>query len=150
MSEEQSLRPPLQTQALHPNILNMTLGEILNHNSTAQNMIMQSMGLNQGQFQQMLNSAGNNQILNTKVSDLFKNGTIAQAMQINPQQIQQMLSNPNDPAMPMQTMAVGKIDPATGQMIPLTDADTQKLQQVTGLTLPSKKTFFQKLKSLFQ
>src|SRR5438046_1135204 len=100
---------------VHPSILNMTLGELLNNNSTAQNMVMQSMGVNQQQFQQMLSSAGNNQMMNMTISDLFKNGTLSQAMQVNPAQIQQMLSNPNGQAIPMQAVALGKIDPNTGQ-----------------------------------
>jgi hypothetical protein len=97
MAEERTISnnqniPVFQTvqPQVHPNILNMTLGELLNHNATAQNMIMQSMGINQSQFQQFLNSAGNNQMLNMTVSDLFKNGTIAQAMQVKPEQLQQI------------------------------------------------------------
>lgn len=117
MAEERTL----SNNQLHSNILNMTLGQILNNNPSAQNMIMQSMGLNQEQFQQMLSSAGNNQMLNMTVSDLFKNGTITQAMQIKPEQLQQIINNP------------------AGQ-----------IQELPNLTLPQKQTFLQKLRNLFR
>jgi hypothetical protein len=142
--------PPNQPMQHQPAILNQTLGQLLQSNPQAQNLVMQSMGINPQQFEQMLQMSGNNQMMNQTIGDLFKNGTMQQAMQVNPQQIQQMLTNPNGQMMPMQAVAMGKIDPQTGQMIPLDSSDMQRLQQVPGFTVPQKPSLMQKIKSLFR
>jgi hypothetical protein len=64
----------------HTGILEMTLGQILNTNPTAQNLIMEAMNINQDQFRQLLESANNNQMMNMTIRDLFQNGSIAKAI----------------------------------------------------------------------
>ena len=137
-------QPPMQ-----PNhgILNMTLGQLMQNNPTAQNMVMKGMNISPQQFQQMLNMTGNNQMMNQTIGDLFKNGTMTQAMQVNPQQFQQMLGGinmpnpqgqfPNGQAIPVQQIIVGQVNPAFQNM------PTLPLEQ-------PKPTLFQKIINLFK
>lgn len=65
----------------HHGILDQTLDEILHTNPQAQSIVMKGMHLTPEQFQQMLQKADSNQLMHTKVRDLFSNGTINQAVQ---------------------------------------------------------------------
>jgi hypothetical protein len=91
---------PLQVNQ-QKNILDQTLGDILQNNPQAQQMIMNSMGISQEKFQGMLASAQQNNLMHMKISDLFKNGIVQQAQgvvmqgqpaQLNLQQMQQISS----------------------------------------------------------
>lgn len=92
-----------------PNIINKTLGEVLQNNTQAQGMVMQAMKINPEQLQQLLKLTGNNQLMNMTIADLFKNGIVQKATsanptlvpsgpdtQINPQQFQQIMSAMQD------------------------------------------------------
>jgi hypothetical protein len=113
-------------------ILNKSLSDVLMGNPQAQNMVMQSMGINQQQLQSMLSQSANNPMMHMPISDLFKNGVVQQAVQMNgaqqvsPQQFQQMLGAMNmqngQTGMPMmpnmpQNMQVGNM--GTPMMIPV-------------------------------
>lgn len=84
-------------QLIHQNILNQTLGQLLQNNQQAQGTVMQAMQISPQQLQQFLSMTGSNQLMNMTIGDLFKNGTmtqaVGQAMQVNPQQLQQLLSS---------------------------------------------------------
>ena len=84
-----------QPQPEQKGILGMTLGQLLQNNTHAQDMIMKTMQINPQQFQQMLQSTGNNQLMNQSIGDLFKNGIVQQAMtmhavKLTPEQSQQI------------------------------------------------------------
>jgi hypothetical protein len=64
----------------HHGILDQTLGEILHQNPQAQSIVMKSMNLTQEQFQQLLTKTDDNQLMNTKVRDLFSSGVVQQAV----------------------------------------------------------------------
>ena len=90
---------PLDAAQIHPNILNQTLGQLLQNNQQAQGTVMQAMQISPQQLQQLLQMTGNNQLMNTTIGDLFKNGIMqqagGQAFQVSPQQFQQIVSNLN-------------------------------------------------------
>jgi hypothetical protein len=105
MTEETNQSVLIPTQAVplaanpQQNILDQTLGDILQTNPQAQQMITKSMGISQEKFQEMLSSAQQNNLMQMKVSDLFKNGIVQQAQgvvmqgqpeQLNPSQVQQV------------------------------------------------------------
>lgn len=126
------------------NLLDQTLGDLLQNNPQAQHMITQSMGITQENFQQMLASAQQNNLMHMKISDLFKNGIVQQAqgvvvqgqpMQVNPQQMQQIMQGMNGQEVQIQ-------QPGQQQNA----QDPNKLQY----TLPnnSKKTWWKKLLGL--
>jgi hypothetical protein len=153
--------PPQPTQG----ILNKTLGDILQSNPQAQNLVMKSMGISQQQLQQMLSQAGGNPMMNMPIADLFKNGIVQQAaqakgmQQVSPEQFQQMLSQmntqnpqnlPNMPQNPTFQMPQNMQGGAMPIMIPVGMAQVP----VNGTAIPgvqvTKPSFFQKLKGLFK
>jgi hypothetical protein len=110
-------------------ILNKSLSDVLKGNPQAQDMVMKSMGITQQQLQSMLSQAGNNPMMNMPISELFKNGIVQQAVQMNgaqqvsPQQFQQMLGAMNGqngqaliPNIPQNMQGMGM---ATPVMIPV-------------------------------
>ena len=106
-------------------ILNKSLTDVLKNNPQAQTMVMQSMGINQQQLQSMLSQAASNPMMNMPISELFKNGVVQQAVQMNgaqqasPQQFQQMLgAMQNGQGMPMPQNMQG-MGMATPVMIPV-------------------------------
>jgi hypothetical protein len=152
--ESQNQQTPAQSAPLsHGNVLGMTLGELLNNNPAAQNMVMQSMNINQNQFSQMLTQAGSNPMMNMTIGDLFKNGAMGQAVQADPNQMRQFLSGASGgQQMPAQILAAGFVNPQTGQAMPFTNAGSGGAPQfMQGLqAMPVQKpSFFQKLKNFF-
>jgi hypothetical protein len=137
---------PVPNDPNQKSILNQTLGEILHNNNEAQAKIMQGMGVNQQQFQQLLGQTENNPLMNMTVGELFKSGFIqkamtqsaaakkvvsgqqGQAVQMTPEQLQQMMSTQN-----MQVVQNG-----------------EQGQPVQIVVQPQKQSFFQKLKGLFR
>jgi hypothetical protein len=117
----------VNSSQIHPTILNQTLGQLLQQNNQAQGVVMQAMQINPQQLQQLLSMTGNNQLMNTTIGDLFKNGFVQQAQgqmgSVSPQQLQQI---------------VGAV----------TSQNPQQIMQ--GVALPQKQSFFQKLKNLFR
>ena len=149
---------PEETQ---PQILNKTLGEVLQNNTHAQGMVMQAMQINPQQLQQLLNLTGNNQLMNMTIGDLFKNGVVQQAAAVNPA----APLNSNGSIRQPVTIPVGFIASQPAQISP------QQMQQLMGIfqngqitqttpqsdtvpyNLPAaqpKPTFFQKIKDLFK
>lgn len=88
-------------------IMDQTLGEILNTNPQAQNIIMQTMHLTPEKFQEMVQTAETNPMMNMKISDLLKNGVVQQAIenqgQVSPDQLTQTA------AVPQKTSLLDKI-----------------------------------------
>jgi hypothetical protein len=80
MPEQQQPLPPQPNQPQH-GILDKTLGEVLQSNPQAQQLVMKSMGVTQDKFQEMLGSAQQNNLMHMKIRDLFKNGIVQQAVQ---------------------------------------------------------------------
>jgi hypothetical protein len=64
-------------------ILGKTLGEVLQNNVKAQGMVTSAMQISPAQFQELLKLAGNNQLMNMTIGDLFKNGVVQQAISQN-------------------------------------------------------------------
>ena len=60
--------------------LDQTFGEVLQTNPQAQQLIMQSMGLTPEKFQEMLNSAKDNNMMHMKIRDLLNNDQVQQAV----------------------------------------------------------------------
>ena len=97
ITSQQPVSIPMQAIPLaatpQKNILEQTLGDILQNNPQAQQMIIQSMGISQENFAQMLSSAQQNNMMQMKIGDLFKNGVVQQAvMQQNGQPLPQKTS----------------------------------------------------------
>jgi hypothetical protein len=69
----------VQPQEVHHGILHKTLGEVIQSNSHAQDMIMKAMKISPEQFQEMLQKSEGNQLMNMTIGDLFKNGVVSQA-----------------------------------------------------------------------
>ena len=109
---------------LHPNILNQTLGELLQNNNQAQGIVMQAMQVTPQQMQQLVTMAGGNKLMNMSIGELFKNGFVQQAVA---QQGQVQLQNPEQ---------------GSGQIQP---------QAILGqeMATPPKQSIFQKLKNVF-
>lgn len=98
MADEISPQQPVSQK----NIMDQTLGDLLGNNPQAQQMITQSMGVSQQQFQQMLGQAQQNNMMHMKIGDLFKSGVVQQAqmiqgqpVQVSPQQMQQIMQMVN-------------------------------------------------------
>lgn len=83
MADEVTPNQNTTPQAQNPQqgFLNQTLGNILQNNNQAQGMVMKAMQISPQQFQQLLTATGNNQMMNTTIGDLFKNGVVHQAVQ---------------------------------------------------------------------
>lgn len=83
----------------HQGILDQTLGEVLKSNPQAQNMVMQAMHIGPDQFQKLLGMTGNNDLMNTKIRDLFSSGVVQQALaqqgQGQPAMVQNMPVSPD-------------------------------------------------------
>lgn len=95
ITSQQQVSIPVQAAPLsvnpQKNILDQTLGDLLQNNLQAQQMITKSMGISQENFQQMVNSAQQNNMMHMKIGDLFKNGIVQQQqVQLTPQQMQQL------------------------------------------------------------
>lgn len=139
---DNQLQNPQPAQAAvpaeHHGILDQTLEEILHTNPQAQNIVMKGMNLTPEQFQQMLQKADSNQLMHTKVRDLFSNGTITQAVQ-QYKEAQSAQSNPL-PLVP-------------DDQIEITAEQAAQLQQQeqNGMTvqqIPQKPTLTQRIKGL--
>ena len=127
MADEQPISEP-NVQPKTP-ILKQTLGEILQNNAQAQGMIMQSMRITPEQFQQLLQHAGNNQMMHMTIGDLFKSGIMQQAIQMKPGQ-------------KLTSEQMQSIQKLTGQPSPEI-ISAQPIQE-------QKLSFMQKLKNLFK
>lgn len=123
-----------------PQILNQTLGELLQNNNQAQGIVMQAMQIGPEQLRQLLNMTGNNQLMNMTIGDLFKNGIVhqGQVTQISPRQFQQIINT-----LPSQTPQDPNIQ--TDQPVSQEDKVPYTLPQTSG-----KQSFLQKLKNLFR
>ncbi len=134
----------------HKGILSKTLGEILQENKEAQGVVMHGMQINPQQLQEMLQAAGDNQMMHMTIGDLFKNGVMQQAMiqskQVSPKQMQQILGMVNG-------------EQASGQPVQqnqseqiFQEAQVVPKEEKVHYTLPKqpqKQSFFQKLKKFF-
>ena len=95
-------------QPQHAKILDQTLGELLQSNQQAQGVVMNAMQINPQQLQQMLTQTGNNQMMQMKIGDLFKNGIVQKAMvqsgRATPEQMQQIqnIANAQSSSQPQQ------------------------------------------------
>lgn len=124
------------------NILDQSLGDILQNNSQAQQMIMQSMGLSQEKFQQMLTSIQQNNMMHMKISDLFKSGIVNQAVKQYPGQVQQG---------PLQFVQKQQIQLTPQQMQQLQNGTLSPQQLVEQTQSSGQKTsFIDKLKNWFK
>lgn len=74
-------------------ILDKTLGEVLHSNPQAQSMVMNAMHISPEKLQEMLQMTDDNPMMQTKIGDLFKNGTIQQA--VSQQNINQAMPQQN-------------------------------------------------------
>lgn len=94
--------PPAQqnAQPAKQGILNQTLGQILQNNPQARNMVKTSMRINDEQLEQMINQANGNPFMNMPVSELFKSGFVQQATAMNPSRSSVAVS-PVEPAQNM-------------------------------------------------
>jgi len=141
-------------------ILNKSLSDVLMNNPQAQSMVMKSMGINQQQLQSMLSQAAGNPMMNMPISDLFKNGIVQQAVQLNgaqqasPQQFQQMLNAmqngqaqnmQNMPNMPQNMQGMG-----TPMMIPVGMMQVPVNGNGNGMAVMQKPSLMQKLRGLFR
>lgn len=63
-------------------ILNKTLGELLRGNDQARNLIMKSMNISLDDLNDMVNRAGDNQLMNMTIGELFKNGMFQKAQNL--------------------------------------------------------------------
>lgn len=126
-----------------PQILNQTLGELLQNNNEAQGVVMKAMQISPQQLQQFLNMTGNNQLMNMTIRDLFKNGVIqqatGQAIQVSPEQFQQTLNS-----LPQQNTQI-RLPKGVEQPLTPEDKVPYTLTQASG-----KPSFLQKLKNLFR
>lgn len=61
-------------------MLDQTLGEILQSNQQAQQMIIQSMGITSEQFEQMRSQAQGSQMMQMTIRELIEKGAVQQAM----------------------------------------------------------------------
>jgi len=110
-------------QTSHTNILNQSLEDILTNNPQAQQMIMKSMGISEEKFQQMLGSAGQNNMMNMKIGDLFKEGIVQQAIQQYPSAGSGQSSNANGLVSAMVSELI-----QLGQQVQVTPEQMQQLQ----------------------
>jgi len=180
MPEELSspLQPPIPPHT--PGILNQTLGDLLRNNPQAQGMVMKAMNISQEQLQQLLSTTGNNQYMNMTIGELFKSGFVqkavtasktgdmgqmapmqgqaplhqgfeGQAVQMTPEQMQQILSTVNMQNPEQQTISI-QIQTQPGQTPPQAGQPVGSDEKVA-YTIPSgqpKQGFFQKIKGLFK
>lgn len=129
-------------------ILNQTLGDLLQNNTEAQGIVLHGMQLNPQQLQQLLQSAGDNNLMHMTIGDLFKNGVMQQAMmqskQVSPDQMQQILGMVNGAPPAVQQNQEGQVV-QEAQVIP----EEEKVHY----TLPvenKNQSLFQKVKNFFK
>jgi hypothetical protein len=146
---------PLQTAPVtggpKQNILEQSLGDILQNNPQAQKMIMQSMGISQEKFQQMLTSVQQNNMMHMKIGDLFKSGIVNQAVQQNsgkqPQNGEALIMSSG----PMQFVQKQQMQVTPEQLQQMQNGTLSPLQLVQQSTDTGQKTsFIDKLKSWFK
>jgi len=80
----------------HQGILDQSLAQVLRDNPRAQQMIMQSMGIPQEKFQEMLFAAQQNDMMHMKIRDLFASGIVKNAVMqqsVSQEDTQQVESN---------------------------------------------------------
>jgi len=136
------------------NILDQTLGEILQNNPQAQQMITNSMGISQENFQKMVGSAKQNNLMQMKISDLFKNGIVQQAVQQYPVgQVTQQDTNKMSMVVsgPMQFVGKQQVQLTPVQMNQLQNSslNTQKIIQQAAPTT-QKASFIDKIRNWFK
>lgn len=133
-SSNQQLPPNVSPE--HHGILDQTLGEILHSNPQAQSIVMKSMNLSQEQFQQLLQKTNDNQLMNTKVRDLFTSGIVQQAVSM-----QNGSSTTQPPPVPPDQL---QITPEQAAQIQAQEANVQIIQPQQN----QQTSFMQKLKGL--
>lgn len=134
-----------QTPPDHHGFLDKTFGEIIQNNKQAQNIIMNTMHIDQQRFQEMLQSTGNNELMSMTIRDMFKNGIMQQAassqtVQITPGQMQQLnetMQNNGGQVSQEQFQQITGIEVSGGQTAQQFSSQTQK------------STLFQKVKNWF-
>ena len=77
----QQQTPQQEVQPQDHAIVDQTLGELLQNNPQAQQMIMKAMGISQEKFQEMLSAAKDNELMHMKIEDLFKSGIVQKAVE---------------------------------------------------------------------
>lgn len=163
-----------------PKILDQTLSDVLQNNNQAQGMVMKAMQITPQQFQDMLKQTGNNQLMNMKISDLFKNGVFQQAQamnqgqvingqvqQVSPEQFQQIMGTIQNgqmtQAIPLQQIPIQQlhIQQIPLQQVPVQQVPVQQIPQATegqvfqqapefSQVNTKNPSFFQRLKNLFK
>lgn len=113
-------------------------------------MIMQAMRISPQQFKSLLSMTGNSGMMNQTIGELFKNGTIQQAQtqaaQVNPQQLQQIMSELN-----AQNPDGQIVQGQTPEAAMLTDAQSVPFAgSAFGAAQPQKLSFFGKIRQLFK
>lgn len=153
MPDEINQPPVPQVDPQQHGILDKTLGEILQGNPQAQNLVMKAMHIDAAQLQKMVQSTGDNQLMNMKIRDMFSSGIMqqaasgkitpqmmqGQAVQVTPEQMQQILNT-----MPNGQMTPEQFQQITGQSLPAGQA-VQVAQ-----TVPQKQSLLDKLKGFFK
>ncbi len=121
-----------------PQILNKTLGEILQNNNQAQGVVMQAMQIGPHQLQELLKMTGNNKLMNMTIGELFKNGVVqkatGQSAQVFPQQFQQIVG----------ALQNGQPTP------PSTVEQVIQVEQNASQDSSGRLSFLQKIKNLFR
>lgn len=149
------ITPPSAPQTPHHGILDKTLGEILHNNAQAQDMVMKAMRISPGQLQEMLQSAGNNQLMNMTIRDMFKNGIIQQAASghFSDQTIQQgqaVKVTPEQMQLLTNAMQNGQqVTPEQFQQITGQDVQDGQMTQAVEVQ-PQKQSFLDKVKGFFK
>lgn len=119
----------------HHGILDQTLGELLHNNAQAQSVVMKGMNLTPEQFQQLLTKADDNDLMHTKVRDLFSSGVVQRALKMHADggSVQSSL-----PPVPSEQLQITAEQAAQIQ--------TQEGEGMVVQPLPQKPTFMQKMK----
>lgn len=155
ISSKQSIPPTPNTP--HVSILDQTLGDILQNNPQAQQMITTSMGISHEKFQEMLTSAQQNNMMHMKIGDLFKSGIVQQAVQQNPSASSGQVTLPNGEQGSM--FVSGPMQVVQSQQVQVTPEQLQQLQngalqpqQLLQQAQPElkKSSLFDRIKNLFR
>lgn len=148
--------PDSQTSSLqqtsHTNILNQSLEDILTNNPQAQQMIMKSMGISEEKFQQMLGSAGQNNMMNMKIGDLFKEGIVQQAIQQYPSAGSGQSANGLVSAMVSEPIQLGQQVQVTPEQMQQLQNGALSSQQLLQQSQPTqqKTSFLDKVRNWFK
>ena len=133
-------RPVSPTQKAPQGILDKTMAEILQQNPQAQGLIKKAMHLSDEQFQKMLTTTQQNDLMHMTVRELFKNGIVQQAVQ--QQQGQQIQTTEQIQVTPEQMQQL--------QNGTMSSEDLQTLQPKQTTTTETKKnSFTDKMKKWF-